>query len=81
MESYHRTQVLLEKWQYAVLKNLAESKGISLSDMLRRILTAQLRPTSSRSRTALRAIAGIGRDPKASGRDHDRWLYGQETSK
>ncbi len=78
--SYHRTQVLLEDWQYRALKSLAESEGSSLSDMVRRLLTAQIRPRSSRRR-GLQAIAGIGQDPKASGKDHDRWLYGQDTGK
>jgi len=27
-------------------------------------------------RHGLQAVAGIGRDRKAAGRDHDRWLYG-----
>jgi len=73
---YHRTQILLEDWQYGALKNLAERAGISISDMVRRLITRRLRPTGSR-REGIQAIAGIGRDPKASGRDHDRWLYGQ----
>jgi hypothetical protein len=75
MASYHRTQILLEPWQYGTLKALAEREGVSLSDMVRRILTQQLRPQSSRRR-GLQAIAGIGRDRKAAGRYHDRWLYG-----
>jgi hypothetical protein len=75
MGSYHRTQVLLEPWQHAALKALAEREGVSISDLLRRVLTRQLRPRSRRRRP-LQAIAGIGRDRKASGRDHDRWLYG-----
>jgi hypothetical protein len=78
--SYHRTQILLEDWQYGALKSLAESEGVSLSDMVRRILTQRLRPRASRRR-GLRTIAGIGRDPKASGRDHDRWLYGRGASR
>lgn len=75
MGAYHRTQILLEDWQYGALKNLAEREGISISDTVRRILSEQLRPRSS-GRRRLQAIAGIGRDPKASGKDHDRWLYG-----
>lgn len=76
----HRTQILLEEWQYEGLKALAEREGVSLSYMVRRILTKQLGPRSPR-RKGLQAIAGIGRDKKASGRDHDRWLYGSETNK
>lgn len=39
MGSYHRTQVLLEEWQYVTLKSMAEGEGVSLSGMLRQILT------------------------------------------
>jgi hypothetical protein len=69
---------LLEPWQYGALKALAEREGVSISDMVRRILSRRLRPRSSRPR-GLQRIAGIGRDRKASGRDHDRWLYGSGT--
>jgi hypothetical protein len=75
MASYHRTQLLLEPWQHSALKALAEREGVSISDMVRRILSRRLRPSSSRRR-GLQAMAGIGRDRKASGRNHDRWLYG-----
>jgi len=75
MGIYHRTQVLLEDWQYGALKNLAESEGASISDMIRRLLTAQLRPKST-CRKGLQAIVGIGKDSHATGKDHDRWLYG-----
>lgn len=78
MGSYHRTQLLLEPWQYGALKALAEREGVSISDMVRRILSRRLRPRATRRRS-LQAVAGIGRDRKAAGRDHDRWLYGPST--
>ena len=78
MASYHRTQLLLEPWQYGALKALAEREGVSISDTVRRILSRRLRPRSTRRR-GLQAMAGIGRDRKASGRDHDRWLYGPDS--
>jgi hypothetical protein len=80
MASYHRTQVLLERWQHAALKSLAEREGVSVSDLVRRILSRRLRPRPS-SRKGLAAIAGIGRDRGATGRDHDRWLYGAGSAK
>ena len=80
MSSYHRTQLLLEPWQYGALKAFAEREGVSISDMVRRILSRRLRPRST-PRRGLQRIAGIGRDRKASGRDHDRWLYGAGTRK
>lgn len=79
MASYHRTQILLEGWQHAALKSLAQREGVSVSDLVRQILTQRLRPRPSRGK-GLKAIAGIGRDRKAAGRDHDRWLYGQGVS-
>ena len=48
MSTYHRTQVLLEEWQYGTLKRMAEGEGVSLSGMLRQILTSHLRPPPSR---------------------------------
>ncbi|PWU24808.1 MAG: hypothetical protein C5B48_04525 [Candidatus Rokuibacteriota bacterium] len=75
MASYHRTQVLLEGWQHAALKSLAEREGVSVSDLVRRMLSERLRPSR---RKGLKAIAGIGRDRTATGRDHDRWLYGRD---
>jgi predicted DNA-binding ribbon-helix-helix protein len=32
----HRTQLLLEDWQYRALKSLAERQGISISELFRR---------------------------------------------
>lgn len=78
MASYHRTQILLEPWQHAALKALAQREGISISDLVRRLLAPRLRPGSRRK--PLRSIAGIGRDRHATGRDHDRWLYGSGVS-
>jgi predicted DNA-binding ribbon-helix-helix protein len=75
MASYHRTQILLEGWQHAALKSLADREGVSVSDLVRRILSRRLRPRPP-GRNRLAVIAGIGRDRRATGRDHDRWLYG-----
>lgn len=75
MSSYHRTQILLEPWQHAALKTLAQRQGVGISDLVRRLLTRGLRPRRT-GRKGLKNIAGIGRDRQASGRDHDRWLYG-----
>ncbi len=77
--AYHRTQLLLEPWQYGALKTLAQREGVSISDLVRKLLTRQLRPRP-RERQGLQTIAGIGRDRKASGRHHDRWLYGPDAS-
>ncbi len=80
MASYHRTQILLAGWQHTALKSLAEREGVSISELVRRILAQRLRPRPS-GRKPLAAIAGIGRDERATGRDHDQWLYGPRAAK
>lgn len=72
----HRTQILLDDWQYAALKARAQLEGRSMSEVLRDLLSAQLGATHSVARE-LAAIEGIGNDRRASGRDHDRILYGK----
>ena len=79
MASYQRTQILLEVWQHAALKNLAEREGVSMSDLIRQLVSERLEPRVSRRR-GLTAIAGIARDGGAAGRDHDRWLYGHRNA-
>ena len=74
MRTLHRTQVLLEDWHYAYLKNTAERDGRSLSEILREILSKYIKEGGS-TRQRLEEIAGIGADDEASGREHDRWLY------
>ena len=78
MGRYHRTHVLLEEWQHKALKRMAKEEGLSLSAMLRRILTSHLCPPSLRWK-GLQVIAGIGNDASTNGRDHDLWLYERET--
>lgn len=74
----HRTQLLLETWQYEALKTAAEQQGRSISAVVREILSRHL---SARRRGAKRGLAdleGIVEDRAASGREHDRFLYGQD---
>ena len=70
----HRTQILLESWQYEQMKTLAERDGRSLSSLVRDAVTAFLKRPVKPS-TALAEITGIGDDPDARGRDHDDILY------
>jgi plasmid stability protein len=71
----HRTQLLLEEWQYQTLRARAEREQRSLSDLVRGILCETLAPRP-RPQGRLHAIQGIGEDPAAYGRVHDRFLYG-----
>lgn len=71
----HRTQVLLEEWQYEALKSRAQRESRSISALLRDILKAQLGAPGPQKRR-LAEIEGLAADKTASGREHDRFLYG-----
>ena len=70
----HRTQILLEDWQYQRMKALAEREGRSLSSLVRDAVTGFL-GQGRRSTTRIAEIAGIAEDPETRGRDHDDVLY------
>lgn len=72
----HRTQILLEEWQYETLRARAEQEGRSLSDLIRDLLRKSLTETASRSNDRLDAMEGVGEDAGAYGEHHDRFLYG-----
>ena len=71
----HRTQLLLDDWQYEALRSRAEREGRSLSALVREILGASLTAPSPAAREGIDAIAGIGEDATADGKHHDRYLY------
>jgi hypothetical protein len=74
----HRTQLLLEDWQYEALKAAAERQKVSLSQLVRDILSRALRGRGADGEPqALHAIEGIGADDGSRARDHDRFLYGR----
>ncbi|MDA2939131.1 ribbon-helix-helix domain-containing protein [Acidobacteria bacterium AH-259-A15] len=72
----HRTQLLIEDWQYESLRSLAERRGSSISELVREMLQEYLTAGPSKPKNRLAEIRGIGRDPRARGRDHDLYLYG-----
>lgn len=76
----HRTQVLLEAWQYETLKAMAQRQRRSISDLLRTMLAERLAPLKPPARRGLEAMRGIGREKTVRGRDHDRVLYGARRS-
>ena len=75
----HRTQILLDEWQYERLKAAAQGEGRSLSDMIREAVDRYFEVNRAGLTPGLERIAGIGADPEASGRDHDLLLYAGET--
>ena len=77
----HRTQLMLEKWQYDALRLRAERRSISLSELVREILTEHLQRQTKKKASGLYKIEGIGADGALSARDHDTFLYGKRTKK
>ena len=72
----NRTQILLEEWQYYTLKSLSEKRGESLSHVVREAVALYLSAKEEALRVGLPAIEGLGSDREATGREHDRFLYG-----
>ena len=71
----HRTQILIEEWQYEALRGRAERERCSRSALIREILNASLNPSEIIPRKRLQTIEGIGEDAVASGQEHDKYLY------
>jgi plasmid stability protein len=71
----HKTQVVLEDWQYEALRSLAEQEHRSISELVREMLTRYLVGNHEIARQRLAAMEGIGADAQASGEDHDAFLY------
>ena len=70
----HRTQILLEEWQYEALRARAARDGVSLSRLVRDLVSAALAPARS-SGGRLGEIEGVGEDAGANGEDHNDVLY------
>jgi plasmid stability protein len=71
----HKTQVMLEDWQYEALLTLAAEEHRSISDLVREMLTRYLVGNHEIARQRLAAMEGIGADAHATGEDHDAFLY------
>jgi len=68
-----RTQVYLEPEQHRALKREAAERGISLAELLRRIVGGYLR--QERSREDFFKIVGLGRSGRGDvAAEHDRYL-------
>lgn len=77
---FHRTQLLLEQWQYDALRAASQREGRSISEIVRGILSEALEAKSESAGHWIREVAGSGTDSESSGRDHDRYLYGDRSS-
>ena len=72
----HRTQLLLDDWQYEVLKTLSEKEGRSISYLVREAVASYITKDQRKVKKKLRQLEGLGEDTEAAGRDHDKFLYG-----
>lgn len=72
----HRTQVMLDDWQYEQLKAAAERQGRSISSLVRDAVTRLLKGSPRRAATKLAEIGGLGADARGRGRNHDSIVYG-----
>ena len=71
----HRTQISLEPEHYGFLATEARRLGVSMAEVVRRILEDRMRDARQRDPFADLVGAGEG-DGRFSGADHDRVLYG-----
>jgi predicted DNA-binding ribbon-helix-helix protein len=69
----HRTQVLLEDWQFIRLQKKARQQGTSVAALLRSLVEKSLGGPPSKK--GLDNVMGIG-SWEGSGEDHDEELYG-----
>lgn len=72
----HRTQIIIEEWQYEYLKGTSEEKGKSISELIREMITSSIDRNSPGG--SLKSICGVGEDTNGYGRDHDNLLYNRE---
>jgi len=71
----HRTQISLEPEHYGYLSAEARRLGVSMAEVVRRLVGDRMRAAKQRDPFADLVGAGEG-DGKFSGADHDRVLYG-----
>ncbi len=77
-KTLHRTQVLLEDWQYQYLRQLSSQTNRSVSSILREWVaeSIQSRTQEPVSQDPFFDIIGmVGGDGTPVGRHHDRYLY------
>ena len=73
----HRAQIMIEPWHHDALRALAESRGVSVSAIVRDILTEHLSTAPGTVKKRLDEIAGVAEGPADLGSEHDSYLYGK----
>lgn len=74
MAALRRIEISLEKDEHERLKALADEEGVSLPQLIRRLIERELTGGPGTDRSKLRAIRGIGAGGGFSGRHHDSVL-------
>lgn len=69
----HRTQILLEEWQYHSLKETARSMGISLSTLIRDWVTQNLKQKKNPKKGLLLLAGSVCDKPEVAAK-HDDYL-------
>lgn len=73
----HRTQVLLEPWQFELLRHRAAARGTSVAALIRDMVDRDLAgPTHKERLAALRKIRGIYKGPPIPEAEQDDIIYG-----
>ena len=75
----HRSQILLEDWQYEQLKARAERQGKSISEIVRNLISREMKEGRS-NRSKLSQLRGIG-SSTINASDAKETLYTPEKSK
>src|SRR5688572_21440824 len=71
----HRTQILLEDWQYEKLQERARREGRAMGELVREAVTGYFTQPAGEEDSIL-SIIGLGRgDGSGAGRAHDEHLY------
>ena len=71
----HRTQISLKDEQYLFLAREAKAVGISIAELLRRMVDTRMREQNAAD-DPLEALVGIAEgDGTAAGREHNSYLY------
>lgn len=76
----HRTQISLEQTQYEALAQESKRLGISLSELVRRLVTGyfEQKPPHEDPLDMLAGIAAGSGEPV--GREHNRYIYGKDAT-
>lgn len=70
----HRTQIMLEEWQYYSLQEMARRTGTTLSSLIRDWVSEKIQGRNHKSSKGLLALAGKIKDKSDVAVKHDAYL-------